>query len=322
MRKSKKFIIYIFILALIVLYVIICAVPVLTGALTQTEILQFENFRVTDTGICYFVRNERVYSASTAGTINYYLGDGVQVRKGTSVLAVTPQVGTADESAYVDLITKLSGNDVVLQNYVTQFKGVTSYYIDGYESYFTPDTMRDLVYTDVKKLEIESINVTRTSTLAKEPLYKICDNSLWYIVCWVKPGNISKYQVGKTVSINLPASDIKATITDIIDQDDMWLVIFESDRYYKDFGKIRSVTATIVTSDYNGILISNESLATKGDEVGVYVKAKGGDFNFVPVSPIMSDGNSTLVEVSTFTGSDGKPVDTVKIYDEILKKPN
>jgi hypothetical protein len=53
------------------------------------------------------------------------------------------------------------------------------------------------------------------------------------------------------------------------------------------------------------------------------VKDKSGEYVFKPVKIITSDGEWSLVEVSYFYTDDGATkVETVNIYDEILKKPN
>ena len=61
--------------------------------------------------------------------------------------------------------------------YVSQTKGVVSYYIDGYESEFTPENMALLTKIKVEKLNFDVQNVARDTTLAKEPLFKVVDNT-------------------------------------------------------------------------------------------------------------------------------------------------
>lgn len=323
MKKANKLAAVVFVLAVAVLYVIIYAVPNVTGALTRTEILQYGNLKVMDDVTCYFVRTEKVYSAAHSGVINYYFGDGIQVKTGTRILELTsstPETGV--ESQYKDIITRLGNDGAQLYNCISEFNGLTSYYIDGYENYFTPETMRSLRYEEVSQLDPVPVNVTRESTLKDEPLYKICDNGLWYIICWVDTGNVPKYKVDSNVAVNLPLGPIKATVTDIVENGDKWLIILKTNRYYEDFTKIRKVEATIVTSDYNGIIIPNESITTSDGAIGVYVKSKSGEFRFDPVKIITTDGKHSLVEVSYYYDDAGNKVDTVDIYDELLKKPN
>ena len=224
-----------------------------------------------------------------------------------------------DETAAPDL-TNNAG--VVPDNYASPGTGIVSYYIDGCESEFTPEDMSLLSRDKVENLTIDVQNVVRDTTLTKEPLYKIVDNKKWYAVFWVAPQNIVKYEKGKKATINLPLGQVDGTIYDILDDNGQWLVILEFNKYYEDFAKIRKIDAEVITSDYSGLIIKNQSITTKEGKPGVYVKSKNGDYVFRPVKIITSDGECSLVEVSYFYDADGNRVDTVNIYDEILKKPN
>lgn len=323
MARKKKVTIYIFILLLIVLYIVIYLVPSLTGVLQKTEILQYGTLQVTDQVQCFFVRNEKVYLAANQGTINYYIEDGTQVRRGTAVLSVTPSSSNGQaESAYTDIVTRLSKDAVVLQDYVTEFNGEVSYYIDGYESFFSPDRMRDIHYDEVKDLSAEIVNTTRTSTLSGEPLYKVCESDEWYLMCWVEKGNISKYEVDGTVTVQLALGDITATVADIIDDGENWKVLLRTNRYYKDFAKKRVEDATVITSDYSGIVVPNESITSQEGKVGVFIKAKSGDYVFKQIKVVSSDGQDSIVEADSFLDAEGNRVNTVEIYDEILRHPS
>ena len=121
--------------------------------------------------------------------------------------------------------------------------------------------------------------------------------------------------------VELPKGEVEAGILDIIEDGDRWLILLKTDRYYEDFAKIRSVSAAVVTSDYNGIIISNESITVSDGKIGVSVKSKSGEFIFKPIKIITTDGKSSLVEMSYFIDENGEKVNTVNIYDEILKTP-
>ena len=73
--------------------------------------------------------------------------------------------------------------------------------------------------------------------------------------------------------------------------------------------------------DVSGLIINNGSLTTKGKQVGAYVKKTTGDFVFMPVQVIVSDGERSLIAEGTYFDEKGLPVDTVKVYDEVLRNP-
>ena len=73
--------------------------------------------------------------------------------------------------------------------------------------------------------------------------------------------------------------------------------------------------------DQRGLLVTNSSLTTKDDVVGVYVKNTIDEFVFKPVRTIATDGKQTLVLEDVYYDEEGQPVETVNVYDEVLKNP-
>jgi len=323
MKAAIRITIVLFILSLLSLYVVIYAVPRLTGALTKTEVLEYGNLKITDDAVCYFIRNETVYSAARVGSINYFIGDAVHVKRGTRILSIV--AGRPDESEveerFGDIVARLGEDAVRTPDNISEFNGITSYFIDGYENYFTKETMHELKYERVSKLETEPINVVRDYTFLGQPLYKICDNREWFLACWVGPGNISKYERGRNVTIELPLGQIRAQIEDIIEDGSRWLILFRTDRYYEEFGRVRSAEAKVIVADYNGVLIRNSSITAEDGVIGVYIRSRSGEFVFRPVKIITADGSNSLVEVSYFYDEEGGRVSTVNIFDEILINP-
>jgi len=323
MRVVRKIVVGLFILSIICLYVVIYAIPEVTDVLTKTETLEYGNLRIVDNVVCYFIRNETVYTAARSGNVNYYVADAIHVKKGTKILEVVFRAPDDPDavSIYGGIIDRLEGDSVTNGEYASEFNGITSYFIDGYENYFTPETMRELKYKNVSGLNATPVNVVRDFTLRGEPLYKICNNREWFLVCWVDAANISKYNRGNSVTIELPEGDVKAVIEDIIEDGDKWLIVFSSNRFYDDFAKIRSAPAEVVLSDSNGIIIRNESITVSDGKVGVYIKTKSGSYVFRQIKIITTDGKNSITEVSYFYDDEGERVSTVNIHDEILRNP-
>lgn len=235
-------------------------------------------------------------------------------------------IQATDDKAKEEIIRQnrsINAAGVTPENYISQSNGVISYYIDGYESEFSPDNMALLSRDKVQNLNIDIQNVVRETTLPAEPLYKVVDNKKWYAAFWVAPENIVKYEKGQKATMNLPLGQVEGRIYDILDDEGRWLVILEFNRYYEEFAQIRKIDAEVVTSDYSGLIIGNESITSKDGQPGVFVKDKSGEYVFKPVKIITSDGEWSLVEVSYFyTDNGATKVETVNIYDEILKQPN
>lgn len=299
--KKNKILLYLFITAVITLGIIIYLLPKLTGVLTQTSIVEYGNLRVASNEVCYFIRDEEIVKASSSGNIQYYCEEGELVRAGTKVL---------------DIVSATS--------YTAPKNGIISYYTDGYEDKFTPGKMASLKKEEIEALEIKVSDTKRDNAIAGEPLFKVVENSHWYVVLWASPDNVIKYEKGKPVILNLPLGQVKGSTYDIIDAGDSWLVLLKFSRYYEEMQRIRKIEAEVVTSDYEGLIIANKSITTNEGKPGVYVKDIGGDFVFTKVSVLASDGEYSIIESSFFyekKGDESLKVKTVNAYDEILNYP-
>lgn len=328
MAKKNRRYVYIFILVLIALYVIIYVIPRVTGAFETTEILRSGSLQGTEDTVCYFVRDEQVYTAGAAGTLKYRIKEGTHIRRGTKVAALTQEKKNTsktdkneNQSKYSEIINRLSDGVIRTTDCKSQSSGIVSYYVDGYENFFTPDRIENLKHEDVKDLKVEAEDTVRKSALEQEPIFKISDNDNWYLVCWVEVASVARYETGNSVTIQLAEGDIKATIQNIIEAGDEWKIIFRSNRYYEGFSKSRVEEARIVTEDYNGLIAENNSITTRDGQPGVMVRRTDGDYTFTRVQILARAGEYSVLKENSFTDEEGNTVNTVKVYDEILKKP-
>ena len=305
-RRSNKTIVLItvFLLMCVGLYIFIYVVPGISGALTRTAVISYGNLRVTDETVGFLVRNETLLSANQSGSISYYVEEGLKTRKGTKVLDIYPSSGTPI-------------------GYACPSTGIISYYIDGYESYFTPDSIDSLEYAKLQEMEITPENTSRNKTERSEPLYKLILDDVWYIVVLVRESNIDKYRVDSAVTIEFEDGDVVGYTTNLIQKPEGWLAIVKTDKYYKSFAQTRKAAIVVVTEDYQGLIVPNTAIAEENGQLGVYVKDLSGDFHFTRIKTITSDGSYSLVYSANFyeTDSDGTQikVNTVEIYDEILR---
>ncbi len=324
-KKNRKYV-YIFILTLIILYIIIFVIPKVTGAFETTELLEAGSLQGTEETTCCIVRSETVYEAGAAGKLKYLAKEGTHIRKGTQVIELAGDEGKAsgegkEESEYNEIIKRLSGHTVRTVSGKAQSSGIISSYIDGYEGYFTPEKMEKLKYEDVKELDIEAEDVRRKSTREGEPVFKISDNDNWYLVCWVEAASVARYEVGNSVAIQLPAGNVKATVKEILADGEQWKIIFRSNRYYEAFSKSRIEEARIISQDYSGLIVKNSSITTRDGKSGVMVRKTGGEFEFTQVKVLARDGDYSVIQDVSFIDENGNSVNTVHVYDEILKRP-
>jgi hypothetical protein len=339
MKILRRAIVVAFVLAVAGLYVAVFVIPDLKGVLRKTAVLEYGNLSISDEVTAYIVRDETVYMSARAGAIRYYVGEGVKVRKDVKLLDIVggtaPVISEGDgdvadsaeagEEEMAALRSRIGASGVVLDQNTAPKTGVVSYYIDGYESMFSFENLEFLTRDAAAEAAGRVVNVTRHDGYVArgEPIYKLTDNTQWRMVFWFdkNSGAIVNYMSGAAVTVQMHGGGVSGKIEDVVDRGDAWMIVLGFDRHFENLEQIRSANAVITVADYRGLLVDNESIIAIDGVVGVYAKQKSGDFNFVPVNVVRSDGARSIISMSSFTAPDGKEVKTVNIYEEILCDP-
>lgn len=217
-----------------------------------------------------------------------------------------------------------------LQNVINQsliscranYSGIISYYIDAYESELTTMNMYLLNKEEIEKIDGKVHDTTRNKTMAKEPIYKIVDSSVWYVAGWIGLDKVENYIKGNSIILNLPNGKTKGIIYDIIKDEEDALVLIKIKHYYPEFWKLRKINADIIVADYEGLKIDNDSIVEVDDQKGVYTVDISGDYKFKPIKIIGTDGKKTIVESGFYyvqTQNGLEKIKTLNLYDEVLR---
>ena len=323
MKRLKKSYILIFVILFIVLACIIYLVPGLTGVLRSTYVLEYGELSVTDEEDGYFVRNEKVYFSGKDGIANRYITESKLVRKGTKIMDVEGHLKQDDSRmGFRDIIKGSRKQSVKTDTFLTEDEGIVTYNADGYEGIFTPKTMTKMRYSQFSQLDNEdNTSLIREEIRTKEPVFKVVDRSGWYIVCFVPKNHKDRYEVGNKPTIRLDdRKTVYGEIMDIKEDGSRVRLIIRTNFYYSGFVKKRVASVKLTTSDANGLLVKNSSIAEKNGQKGVYVKQKNGDYKFVRINVIATDGENSVVSRMYFLDEKGRTITTVQNYDEVLKK--
>ena len=329
-KRGRSALIVIYLLILIALFAVIFVVPRVTGAMTGTEIIQYGDLIISDEVTCYLIRDEKIYTAKDNIATSYPVEEGTLVKAGSRVVdeeiveVEEPDVEEGGEQPVSSYMTLINGFDDTLAKDDHGFarrKGVLSFHVDGKEEYFSTKNMTHMDREEVEAMKITPKDLKRETVYKGEPVFKISSNSQWYITFWIEKASISRYETGKKLSVQLGDEKIDCRITNILQAGDYWQVICSTNRYYSGFATDRRVDGQVITTDVSGILISNGCITTKDGEVGVYRKNTAGEFTFVPVKVLASDGKVTAVAMGFYYDSEGQMVNTVQVYDEVLTDP-
>ena len=307
---------------MLILYIVVQILPKVTDIFETTQVLKPGNLMLAYETTGYFIEEESVCVAAESGDITYLVEEGTAVKKGHPVISIQGKTVSKDEQPrFSEYTERLKKYETLSSEYNAPISGVFCLYIDGYENYFTVDRMEKIKKETVEGLSYKTADLKRDSAIQGEPVYKIAGDDNWYILCWVDEKTAKSYEEGRQVTLELPDGSVEASIYKIKKEEEAYRVLFYLDVYYESFGKSRAEQMNIVVSDNAGLIVSNQCIIEKDGEQGVYVKDKNGDYSFVRIGVIATDGEDSVIEDATFLDSEGNQVYTVDVYDEVLKHP-
>ena len=303
--KGTKRTIFIYLLTLVLLYVAIYVVPQVSDIFVETYTAEYGTLQVTDEATCLFVRNEKVYPAKSGGSVERVVKAGRLMRSGANIVNV--------------------GNLA----YHSDMKGIVSYYHDGLETVYTPETMTTLTSAALSKEKQEANPVKKAvsgEAASGDAVFKIVDNQKWYLLCWLKKDAAARYSEGRNITVDFQdgksgkeSTQLKMHIDSMTVQGDETMLIMSCNRHYEDFDQYRMKKCTLIASSVSGIFLETDSIVEEEGQKGVYVVDKLGNYNFTPVRILSSEGDVTVVEKNYFYDAEGYAVSTVQNYYTILR---
>ncbi|HZJ76489.1 MAG TPA: HlyD family efflux transporter periplasmic adaptor subunit, partial [Oscillospiraceae bacterium] len=157
----------------------------------------------------------------------------------------------------------------------------------------------------------------------------IIENYKWSIVVEIESEQGEKIGKGKNIQIRVidQNKELKATVRNVIDEEDKKIVIFDLDEFIDDFYNIRAIAIEIILSQYEGAMVPNSSIIEKEGVKGVYTLDVNGIPNFKPIKILTSNEEYSVLYDGFFEQkSKGNQEDqdkvekikTINLYDEIV----
>lgn len=223
--------------------------------------------------------------------------------------------------------TMLDSSQVKIGNTLevrSTYSGVVSFYMDGYEESLNVKNVYDLDFVKMLSEETPSKSLIKQAVQPGDYLYKLVDNTVWYVVFLVDKTDLQLYGLKNTVNVTLSGTTVKGTILDTFVVGDKGAVFLKIVNQTPDFYKLRKVDMTVVREKFKGIKIPVAAIVKLGGQNGVYSVDLDRKLRFTPIKEIAYDGEYAIVYDNYFVIQDekGEPkrVKTVKHDDEIILK--
>ena len=337
--KGKRKTIILYLVFLVLLYLVVVTVPKVTGLFQTTTIIDTGTLSVSCESSGFVVKREAIGTAEEDGHIRYSCDVGTVVAKHRNVVNITGKED-ADEDAkgdgdkqkqedeeekvslsYSGVMKQLDGFSRVEKSNRAPISGIFSLSMDGGEKYFSPENLDKITRKDAEGQSLKDKDLERSSVKEGDPVYKITGDNKWYIVCWMNEEDAKTFGEGEDVTLHMPEGSGTARIRSVNKEEKEYRVIIETSMYYEKLPETRNADITISGSDTTGLMLDNRCIIKKHGREGVYVRDKNGDYYFVPINVIRTDGKRSIVSETTYYDAEGQAVYTVNVYDEVLKNP-
>ncbi|MBO4235627.1 MAG: hypothetical protein J5928_04205 [Firmicutes bacterium] len=340
----RKGIITFFVLALIVLYVIIYLVPEVTGMLDSTYVVEYGVLSIHDDTTGYLIRNERVYAAESSGLVNRIAAEGDLLRRGNMVVDISGGTASAPTERLRKIKDSLQGLMIDVHGNTSQSGGIVSYYVDGFENKMTTENALYYRKNDFEGVTQDKVVALGSSVNEGYPVFKLVDNTKWYLIAYVPNSKSANYVVGRTVDViftkasETSVEEVDETDDEEIDESETYgsvemeivaaeeedgsiRLVLGSNRFFSGLGELRTAQCRIISSSVRGLKIENGSIVEEDGRLGVYMKRKTGKYRFVPINVLGSDDKTTVVSDMYFYDENGVWTSTIDPFDDILRDP-
>ena len=323
--------------------VAIYVIPSVRGMLEKTYIAEYGSIDVKDEVSAFIVRDETVYVASEARTINRLADADKLVKANTHVVELTPDTevsdaevtnkgengelasGTEEKSygKYTDILKELGDSVKVTDGHNTS-AGYVSYYVDGAEAKLSTDALDTITYKDYKALTgRKAIEVPKKNCGAGYPIFKVVKNAKWYLVFYVSNKKAEKYIPGETVIIDANGTDVEVTVSQVLAGRKYSKVTLSCKSFFDGFFKVRNLDTTVTLRRAEGLVLEDSSIVEDPNgQIGVFVKDKLGNHIFTPVAIKADNGTQCVVYSDLYVDTEGNYVETIGTYDEIISEPS
>lgn len=204
------------------------------------------------------------------------------------------------------------------------YSGIVSFSMDGYEESLNVKNLYDLDFSKLLESDIPVQNLIKDQLKPGDYLYKLVDNTVWYVVFLIDKTELQHYGLKNTVSITISGTTLKGTIMDTFEVGEHGAIFLKMVNQTPDFFKLRKMEMNVVRENFKGIKVPIGAILKKNGQNGVLSVDLERKLRFIPIKEIAYDGEYAIVYDNYFIVKDEtgeqKRVKTVKHDDEIILK--
>lgn len=265
--------------------------------------------------------SNKVYSALSNYVLTFASGNfGGSTETAAELLSTISvrQAATGETIDFSSTLAALNNRMAKLQSTKTAAQGVittdrSGYFVsqvDGYENALNLESVLTLTPDGFKEI--------KATTPSKNAIGKIVEDYKWYIVSLISIDRSARFSVGKTVTLKTNLREmpqLKATVRAVNKgkTGDQAVLILECDGMNNYICSARNISVTVVTENYDGLMINQKAIRMIDGKHGVFV-VSGMQASFVTVNILKNTDDYAICEMQT------DDTNALRLYDEVIVK--
>ncbi len=260
----------------------------------KTQELKWQVIKTNLSADWIFLRDEKIVAAPAKGYVTFNeLSEGERVRVGQHIATIN-----AD------------GMDGRVHSWdmVTEWAGVFSYRIDGFEETFSNKELKDFNLLEIKRLKFDNHNNKKDYVEQGEPVFRIINpfSDVNFIVM---------FPLKDILELGIDPSDLKSISPMLVDNEQNYKIAItevnlagESVFCFgnilgdgRNFYNVRKGNYELLLDSSQGYLVPNSAVVYSDEEPGVYIH-DGNSFEWVPIDIINTYSDEYLIDMELSEG--------------------
>jgi len=197
--------------------------------------------------------------------------------------------------------------------------GILTYQLDGYEDYLTIDNIYNLNYDEIDEIVPNQVMLQKASIQNDSPLFKLVDQSTYYILLRIDMKDVETYKQIQTVNITTPDMQMNGEVYDVFSNGDGAMAVIRLNENGSEVYDKRWLDCTVINENFKGLKIPVDAIVTLDETIGVYRVLEDRRLKFLPIKVLGYDDVHAIVQADQFYDEEKGVLRTLSVSQEIVR---
>ena len=340
-KYSRLFIIGVFI------YIMFKGIVLLIGLNTSVLVLKNDSYTMKIKKKCIVIRDEYLIKSDISGTLSLLVDNHEKVKKSQNIATIYNNIDDSINNQIKDLKEEINSLEIennslktvilsskreelnILEekvksnttNYGVKTSGIISYKYDNNENKYNSNNLSNITKEDIENENNNYISIESNNKKIKQDtiIARVIEDNDCYIEFVMDDNKL--FNESDSVKIEINDEKINGEVYQIYKKNNYYIIVLKITQQNMEIYDTRVAEFDIIYRQMEALRIPKKSIIKKGDKTGVYViNEENNEPEFIEIKGIYFDDDDYVY--MDFRSNELNGVNTVKLYDRIILKPN